>query len=179
VLGLRCAPSGLHVWFDGSTRARHSRGGAALASPQAGAAAVLEGSDGLPLGRVLVALPGETSALQAEAQACLAACAALAEVPPGAWGGQATLYGDNRLVLRHADGIGRLRDPVLASALDAAVSRLFACGWTVQWVLVGRAFNDMADSASREARLLPLGSHRFHPSDRDGTSRGALSCRAG
>ena len=101
-----------------------------------------------PLAKVVVALPGETSAPRAEAHGCRALLLTLLRL--GDRARRACLAGDNLAVVRHAATRGRLMAPRVHGVLEFALQQSALAGWEVQWSAVRRRFNQQADEAATE-----------------------------
>ena len=131
---------GLRAWYDGATVGRAD--GAA-----AGAAAILWHTGNDAPEQLARRLPADTGNLQAECEACMLICEALvhAVTRPRT----AVIFGDCAPVVRHAQGAGRLREPMLATRLDQALARAYAAGWHITWVHIHRSANGLAHTLAR------------------------------
>jgi hypothetical protein len=121
----------------------------------AGAGAVLWGPIGTGgrelLARTVVALPGVSEVVVAEAYGCSAALALLAQVQPSLR--IARVIGDNPLVVRHGAAVGRIRQIHAESLMASALSQATANGWALQWTLVGRDSNRAAHGAASDGAM--------------------------
>ena len=136
---------GYEVAFDGALRTiRGIR--------VAGAGAVLWGPIGTGgrelLARTVVALPGVSEVVVAEAYGCSAALALLAQVQASLR--SARFIGDNPLVVRHGAAVGRIRQIQAESLMASALALAAANGWALQWTLVGRDSNLAAHGAASD-----------------------------
>ena len=136
---------GYEVAFDGALRTiRGIR--------VAGAGAVLWGPIGTGgremLARTVVALPGVSEVVVAEAYGCSAALALLAQVQASLR--SARVIGDNPLVVRHGAAVGRIRQIQAESLMASALALAAANGWALQWTLVGRDSNLAAHGAASD-----------------------------
>jgi hypothetical protein len=136
---------GHEVSFDGAVRTvagtRVAGAGAVLWSPI--------GANGREmLARTVVALPGVTDVVVAEAHGCAAALALLAHVQAGLR--TARVVGDNPLLIRHGAAVGRLRNLQAESLMATAMAQATSNGWSLAWTLVGRDSNRASHHAASD-----------------------------
>ena len=136
---------GCEVAFDGALRT--VRG-----ILVAGAGAVLWGPIGANgremLARTVVALPGVSEILVAEAHGCAAALELLAHFQASLR--SARVIGDNPLLVRHGGAVGRVRHIQAEALMASALAQATANGWAPHWTLVGRESNRAAHGAASD-----------------------------
>ena len=136
------------VTFDGGARHIHPE------HKVAGAGATLwkhdpEGGSPKQIASIVVALPDVSDSQSAEATACRAALACLANVLSDTRA--ARVVGDNLAVVRYGAGTGRFQRSLLQAQMELALGPLAQRGWRLQWHAVRRRLNKAAD------RLATLG----------------------
>ena len=136
------------VTFDGGARHIHSE------YKVAGAGATLwrhdpDGGSPMLVASVVTALPDVSDSQSAEATACRAALACLANVAADTRA--ARVVGDNLAVVRYGAGTGRFQRSLLQAQMELALGPLAQRGWRLQWHAVRRRLNKAAD------RLATLG----------------------
>ena len=136
---------GHEVSFDGAVRT-------VAGTRVAGAGAVLWGPIGASgremLARTVVALPGVTDVVVAEAHGCAAALDLLAHVQAGLR--SARVVGDNPLLIRHGAAVGRLRNLQAEGLMATAMAQATSSGWALAWTLVGRESNRASHNAASD-----------------------------
>jgi hypothetical protein len=136
---------GHEVSFDGAVRT-------VAGIRVAGAGAVLWGPIGANgremLARTVVALPGVTDVVVAEAHGCAAALDLLVHVQAGLR--SARVIGDNPLLIRHGAAVGRVRNLLAEGLMAAAMAQATTNGWALSWTLVGRESNRASHSAASD-----------------------------
>ena len=100
------------------------------------------------LARTVVALPGVTDVVVAEAHGCAAALALLAHAQAGLR--TARVVGDNPLLIRHGAAVGRLRNLQAESLMATAMAQATSSGWSLAWTLVGRDSNRASHHAASD-----------------------------
>jgi hypothetical protein len=100
------------------------------------------------LARTVVALPGVSEVVMAEAHGCAAALGLLARVRASPR--CARVIGDNPLIVRHGAAVGSLRHIQAETLMADALSQATASGWALTWTLVGRDCNRAAHVAASD-----------------------------
>ena len=100
------------------------------------------------LARTVVALPGVTDVVVAEAHGCAAALDLLAHAPSGLR--SARVVGDNPLLIRHGAAVGRLRNLLAEGMMATAMAQATTNGWALSWTLVGRENNRASHTAASD-----------------------------
>ena len=108
-----------------------------------------EGRSPTQIASIVVALPDVSDSQIAEATACRAALACLANVTTDIRA--ARVVGDNLAVVRYGAGTGRFQRSLLQAQMELALGPLAQRGWRLQWHAVRRRLNKAAD------RLATLG----------------------
>jgi hypothetical protein len=136
---------GHEVSFDGAVRT-------VAGVRVAGAGAVLWGPIGANgremLARTVVALPGVTDVVVAEAHGCAAALDLLVHAAAGLR--SARVVGDNPLLIRHGAAVGRVRNLQAEGLMATAMAQATTNGWALSWTLVGRECNRASHSAASD-----------------------------
>ena len=130
--GIRCAGAGVAIW-------------------------AVQGGRSRLIAKGWLALPGGTSALEAEALACRLALRTLRSL--GLEARVARFMGDNPIIIRHCGNVRNTRDPVVADTLDRPLASMALAGWTLSWSWVDRRANLTAHSAAREGARLARNLH--------------------